>query len=138
MDASRRDFLKLAAVGGTAAAVFGFNLQPASRTTQSQDCPRQRNPLHLSILFGKLRRYHLLDRRPRQKRNSASSSCRRRSRPPYQSRYPLSQRRFPPARHPERTPSSKAPSAPPGSDRVGRHPWDQAIREIAARTKEDP
>ena len=29
MDASRRDFLKLAAVGGTAAAVFGFNLQPA-------------------------------------------------------------------------------------------------------------
>jgi formate dehydrogenase major subunit len=29
MDASRRDFLKLATVGGTAAAVFGFNLQPA-------------------------------------------------------------------------------------------------------------
>ena len=29
MDASRRDFLKLAAVGGTAAAVFGFDLQPA-------------------------------------------------------------------------------------------------------------
>jgi len=29
MDASRRDFLKLATVGGTAAAVFGFDLQPA-------------------------------------------------------------------------------------------------------------
>jgi formate dehydrogenase major subunit len=29
MDASRRDFLKLAAVGGSAAAVFGFDLQPA-------------------------------------------------------------------------------------------------------------
>jgi len=29
MDASRRDFLKLAAVGGAAAAVFGFDLQPA-------------------------------------------------------------------------------------------------------------
>lgn len=29
MDASRRDFLKLAAVGGTAAAVFGFDLQSA-------------------------------------------------------------------------------------------------------------
>jgi len=29
MEASRRDFLKVAAVGGTAAAVFGFNLQPA-------------------------------------------------------------------------------------------------------------
>lgn len=29
MDASRRDFLKLAAVGGTAVAVFGFDLQPA-------------------------------------------------------------------------------------------------------------
>jgi len=29
MDESRRDFLKLATVGGTAAAVFGFDLQPA-------------------------------------------------------------------------------------------------------------
>jgi formate dehydrogenase major subunit len=29
MDASRRDFLKLGAIGGTAAAVFGFDLQPA-------------------------------------------------------------------------------------------------------------
>src|SRR6516162_4771122 len=29
MDASRRDFLKLATIGGTAAAVFGFDLQPA-------------------------------------------------------------------------------------------------------------
>lgn len=29
MDASRRDFMKLAAVGGTAVAVFGFDLQPA-------------------------------------------------------------------------------------------------------------
>jgi formate dehydrogenase major subunit len=29
MDASRRDFLKFATVGGAAAAVFGFNLQPA-------------------------------------------------------------------------------------------------------------
>lgn len=29
MDASRRDFLKIATVGGTAAAVFGFNLQSA-------------------------------------------------------------------------------------------------------------
>jgi len=29
MDASRRDFLKIATVGGTAAAVFGFNLKPA-------------------------------------------------------------------------------------------------------------
>ena len=29
MDASRRDFLKLATVGGAAAAVFGFDLQPA-------------------------------------------------------------------------------------------------------------
>jgi formate dehydrogenase major subunit len=29
MDASRRDFLKVATVGGTAAAVFGFNLQSA-------------------------------------------------------------------------------------------------------------
>src|SRR5580704_12170619 len=29
MEASRRDFLKVAALGGTAAAVFGFNLQPA-------------------------------------------------------------------------------------------------------------
>ena len=29
MDASRRDFLKLATVGGTAAAVFGFDLKPA-------------------------------------------------------------------------------------------------------------
>jgi formate dehydrogenase major subunit len=29
MEASRRDFLKLATIGGTAAAVFGFDLQPA-------------------------------------------------------------------------------------------------------------
>src|ERR1700690_4328421 len=29
MDSSRRDFLKLATIGGTAAAVFGFDLQPA-------------------------------------------------------------------------------------------------------------
>ncbi|MGB2662790.1 MAG: twin-arginine translocation signal domain-containing protein [Candidatus Acidiferrum sp.] len=29
MEASRRDFLKLTAVGGAAAAVFGFDLQPA-------------------------------------------------------------------------------------------------------------
>ena len=29
MDASRRDFLKLATIGGSAAAVFGFDLQPA-------------------------------------------------------------------------------------------------------------
>src|SRR6516165_9855367 len=29
MDASRRDFLKLATIGGTAAAVFGFDLEPA-------------------------------------------------------------------------------------------------------------
>ena len=29
MDASRRDFLKVATIGGTAAAVFGFDLQPA-------------------------------------------------------------------------------------------------------------
>jgi formate dehydrogenase major subunit len=29
MEASRRDFLKVAAIGGTAATVFGFNLQPA-------------------------------------------------------------------------------------------------------------
>src|SRR4029077_5616005 len=29
MDASRRDFLKLTTVGGAAAAVFGFDLQPA-------------------------------------------------------------------------------------------------------------
>src|SRR5579862_446611 len=29
MDASRRDFLKIATVGGTAAAVFGFDLKPA-------------------------------------------------------------------------------------------------------------
>ena len=29
MDASRRDFLKFATVGGAAAAVFGFDLQPA-------------------------------------------------------------------------------------------------------------
>jgi formate dehydrogenase major subunit len=29
MEASRRDFLKLATVGGAAAAVFGFDLQPA-------------------------------------------------------------------------------------------------------------
>lgn len=29
MEASRRDFLKVAAVGGTAAAVFGFDLKPA-------------------------------------------------------------------------------------------------------------
>ena len=29
MEASRRDFLKVAALGGTATAVFGFNLQPA-------------------------------------------------------------------------------------------------------------
>ena len=29
MEPSRRDFLKLATVGGTAAAVFGFDLQPA-------------------------------------------------------------------------------------------------------------
>ena len=29
MDASRRDFLKFATIGGTAAAVFGFDLQPA-------------------------------------------------------------------------------------------------------------
>jgi formate dehydrogenase major subunit len=29
MDASRRDFLRIATVGGTAAAVFGFNLQSA-------------------------------------------------------------------------------------------------------------
>jgi formate dehydrogenase major subunit len=29
MNPSRRDFLKLSAVGGTAAAVFGFDLQPA-------------------------------------------------------------------------------------------------------------
>jgi formate dehydrogenase major subunit len=29
MDASRRDFLKIATVGGTAAAMFGFDLKPA-------------------------------------------------------------------------------------------------------------
>lgn len=29
MNASRRDFLKIASVGGTAAAVFGFDVQPA-------------------------------------------------------------------------------------------------------------
>src|SRR5258707_13278076 len=29
MQASRRDFLKVATVGGAAAAVFGFDLQPA-------------------------------------------------------------------------------------------------------------
>jgi len=29
LDSSRRDFLKLATIGGTAAAVFGFDLQPA-------------------------------------------------------------------------------------------------------------
>ena len=29
MDASRRDFLKIATLGGTAAAVFGFDLKPA-------------------------------------------------------------------------------------------------------------
>lgn len=29
MDASRRDFLKIATVGGTAAALFGFDLKPA-------------------------------------------------------------------------------------------------------------
>src|SRR5258708_13762476 len=29
MNPSRRDFLKMTAVGGTAAAVFGFDLQPA-------------------------------------------------------------------------------------------------------------
>ena len=29
MEASRRDFLKLATIGGTAAAVFGFDVQPA-------------------------------------------------------------------------------------------------------------
>jgi formate dehydrogenase major subunit len=29
MEASRRDFLKLATIGGSAAAVFGFDLQPA-------------------------------------------------------------------------------------------------------------
>ena len=29
MDTSRRDFLKVATVGGAAAAVFGFDLQPA-------------------------------------------------------------------------------------------------------------
>src|SRR5579862_7726585 len=29
MDASRRDFLKIAAMGGTAVAVFGFDLKPA-------------------------------------------------------------------------------------------------------------
>jgi len=29
MQASRRDFLKIGAVGGAAAAVFGFDLKPA-------------------------------------------------------------------------------------------------------------
>ena len=29
MEASRRDFLKLATIGGTAAAVLGFDVQPA-------------------------------------------------------------------------------------------------------------
>ncbi|PNA33911.1 sulfate ABC transporter substrate-binding protein, partial [Pseudomonas sp. MPR-LB5] len=29
MDASRRDFFKVAGLGGTAAALFGFDLKPA-------------------------------------------------------------------------------------------------------------
>jgi formate dehydrogenase major subunit len=49
MDASRRDFMKIATVGGTAAAVFGFDLKPAyaelrtlkiGRTTETRStCP---------------------------------------------------------------------------------------------------
>lgn len=35
MEASRRDFLKLATIGGTAAAVFGFNVQPAKAELRS-------------------------------------------------------------------------------------------------------
>jgi len=45
MNPSRRDFLKITAVGGAAAAVFGFDLKPGPTMSDVLDGKRDGSPI---------------------------------------------------------------------------------------------
>jgi hypothetical protein len=78
MQTSRRDFFKVAAVGGVAATIFGFDLKPAyAQLKELKIAP------------------YLHYRRQSQERHATSNSRGRRSRPSYQSRNAVPQRLFP-------------------------------------------
>ncbi len=60
MELSRRTFLKGSLVGGVGLSTLGFDLTPVYAQTASLKISRAyRDPQHLSLLFGELRRPYL-------------------------------------------------------------------------------
>ena len=102
MASSRRDFLKIGAVGGAAAAVFGFDLKPAfAQLRELKIAQSQRDAFDLPLLLGQLRRNYLHHRRSRKKCNPASSPRRRRPRSSHQPRHAVPQGRLAATRYRE-------------------------------------
>ena len=139
MQPSRRDFLKLTTVGGVAAAVFGFDLQPAYAQLRNLKIARaSETRSHLPLLLRQLRRNYLHPRRSRKKCNPASSPCRRRPRSSYKSRHPLPQGRLPPTRYLQRPANHKAAGPPAGLRPLGRYFLGKCAQRNRAEGQEDP
>ena len=119
METSRRDFLKVATIGGAAATVFGFDLEPAyaqlkelkiARAAETRStCP------YCAVGCGVLI-YTIGDKR--QERHSASDPRRRRSRSSDQPRDAVPQGLFARAGYAQPAAAHEAASPAPRRDRL--------------------
>ena len=128
---TRRAFLQTGA-SGLLTSSLGF--RPRARLCaipRAEDLAHHRDALHLSVLFGELRRHHPHPGRPAKNVTPAGGPRGRRSGPPHQSRHALSQGLVAAAGHRESAAPAQAAGAPSGSDHWEDISWDTAIDEIA-------